>query len=327
MRWVPATWVRGSRWRAGTRSRRWPTASTAPRRESSRWSRRSEHCSPRPRTSCAARSRECAWRSSCTPQTPGQRCARASSATLSSSTTSSTSCCSPAGCRRPRFWRRPDRLTSWPSPPRKERRSAPPLPETRSASTGTGNCSGTWFETCSRTRSVTAPAPRSKQPWPPPGPGCCCGSATADRAFPLASGNESSIRSTAPQRHGRPVMGWGSDLHLVKVIAERHGASAEHRPNAPTGACFEVRFPTAGFASAIVNRAETWPTPGCPRRTPRRVTAAGALPQRKHDRLSAGAVWGKAPPRQLPRPRSTPTPRPGGSRTALRPAPRPTPTR
>ena len=37
--------------------------------------------------------------------------------------------------------------------------------------------------------------------------------------------------------------GVGLGLHLVKVIAERHGASVGYRPNAPNGSCFEVRFP------------------------------------------------------------------------------------
>ena len=39
--------------------------------------------------------------------------------------------------------------------------------------------------------------------------------------------------------------GIGLGLHLVKVIAERHGASAGYRPNEPTGSCFVVRFPSA----------------------------------------------------------------------------------
>ena len=39
--------------------------------------------------------------------------------------------------------------------------------------------------------------------------------------------------------------GVGLGLHLVKVIAERHGASVGCRPNVPAGACFEVRFPPA----------------------------------------------------------------------------------
>ena len=42
-------------------------------------------------------------------------------------------------------------------------------------------------------------------------------------------------------RNARDGVGLG--LHLVRVIAERHRASVEHRPNVPTGACFEVRFP------------------------------------------------------------------------------------
>ena len=37
--------------------------------------------------------------------------------------------------------------------------------------------------------------------------------------------------------------GVGLGLHLVKVIAERHEATVEHRPNEPTGSCFVVRFP------------------------------------------------------------------------------------
>ena len=37
--------------------------------------------------------------------------------------------------------------------------------------------------------------------------------------------------------------GVGLGLHLVKVIAERHGASVEYHPNEPTGSCFMVRFP------------------------------------------------------------------------------------
>ena len=38
-------------------------------------------------------------------------------------------------------------------------------------------------------------------------------------------------------------VGVGLGLHLVRIIAERHEASVSHRPNLPTGACFEVRFP------------------------------------------------------------------------------------
>ena len=41
-------------------------------------------------------------------------------------------------------------------------------------------------------------------------------------------------------------VGVGLGLHLVRIISERHGASVEHRPNLPTGACFEVRFPPPG---------------------------------------------------------------------------------
>ena len=43
--------------------------------------------------------------------------------------------------------------------------------------------------------------------------------------------------------------GVGLGLHLVKVIAERHGASVGYRPNAPNGSCFEVRFPPKAGAS------------------------------------------------------------------------------
>ena len=42
--------------------------------------------------------------------------------------------------------------------------------------------------------------------------------------------------------------GVGLGLHLVKVIAERHGASVGYRPNAPNGSCFEVRFPPGAGA-------------------------------------------------------------------------------
>ena len=41
-------------------------------------------------------------------------------------------------------------------------------------------------------------------------------------------------------------VGVGLGLHLVRIISERHGASVEHCPNLPTGACFEVRFPPPG---------------------------------------------------------------------------------
>ena len=37
--------------------------------------------------------------------------------------------------------------------------------------------------------------------------------------------------------------GVGLGLHLVRVIAERHGARVGYRPNTPGGSCFEVRFP------------------------------------------------------------------------------------
>ena len=37
--------------------------------------------------------------------------------------------------------------------------------------------------------------------------------------------------------------GVGLGLHLVKVIAERHRATVEYRPNEPAGSCFVVRFP------------------------------------------------------------------------------------
>ena len=40
-------------------------------------------------------------------------------------------------------------------------------------------------------------------------------------------------------------MGVGLGLHLVKTIAQLHGATAEFRPNVPTGSCFVVRFPPA----------------------------------------------------------------------------------
>ena len=42
--------------------------------------------------------------------------------------------------------------------------------------------------------------------------------------------------------------GVGLGLHLVKVIAERHGASVGYRPNTPRGSCFEVRFPPGAGA-------------------------------------------------------------------------------
>ena len=37
--------------------------------------------------------------------------------------------------------------------------------------------------------------------------------------------------------------GVGLGLHLVKMIAERHGARVGYRPNTPTGSCFEILFP------------------------------------------------------------------------------------
>ena len=37
--------------------------------------------------------------------------------------------------------------------------------------------------------------------------------------------------------------GVGLGLHLVKVIAQRHEATVEYRPNEPTGSCFLIRFP------------------------------------------------------------------------------------
>ena len=39
--------------------------------------------------------------------------------------------------------------------------------------------------------------------------------------------------------------GVGLGLHLVKTIAERHGATIGYRPNEPAGSCFVVRFPPA----------------------------------------------------------------------------------
>ena len=46
--------------------------------------------------------------------------------------------------------------------------------------------------------------------------------------------------------------GVGLGLHLVKMIAGRHGASVGYRPNEPTGSCFEVRFPPPGAAQHAV---------------------------------------------------------------------------
>ena len=40
--------------------------------------------------------------------------------------------------------------------------------------------------------------------------------------------------------------GVGLGLHLVKTIAERHGATVGYRPNEPAGSCFVVRFPPDG---------------------------------------------------------------------------------
>ena len=39
--------------------------------------------------------------------------------------------------------------------------------------------------------------------------------------------------------------GVGLGLHLVKTIAERHGATVGYRPNEPAGSRFVVRFPPA----------------------------------------------------------------------------------
>ena len=47
-------------------------------------------------------------------------------------------------------------------------------------------------------------------------------------------------RTAAMREKGAGV---GLGLHLVKVIAERHGASVGYRPNEPAGSCFEIRFP------------------------------------------------------------------------------------
>ena len=49
-------------------------------------------------------------------------------------------------------------------------------------------------------------------------------------------------RSAAAREKG---MGVGLGLHLVKTIAQLHGATVEIRPNVPTGSCFVVRFPPA----------------------------------------------------------------------------------
>ena len=43
--------------------------------------------------------------------------------------------------------------------------------------------------------------------------------------------------------------GVGLGLHLVKTIAERHGATVRYRPNEPAGSCFVVRFPPAPNAT------------------------------------------------------------------------------
>ena len=45
--------------------------------------------------------------------------------------------------------------------------------------------------------------------------------------------------------------GVGLGLHLVRVIAERHGANARYRPNEPIGSCFEVRFPRNADSPAL----------------------------------------------------------------------------
>ena len=47
-------------------------------------------------------------------------------------------------------------------------------------------------------------------------------------------------RTAAMREKGAGV---GLGLHLVKEIAERHGASVGYRSNEPAGSCFEIRFP------------------------------------------------------------------------------------
>ena len=45
--------------------------------------------------------------------------------------------------------------------------------------------------------------------------------------------------------------GVGLGLHLVKVIAQRHGGQAGYRPNQPSGSCFEVRLPPGAGAHSF----------------------------------------------------------------------------
>ena len=66
-----------------------------------------------------------------------------------------------------------------------------------------------------------------------------------DRGPGIAEGERERIfdpfyRPAAMREEGSGV---GLGLHLVKVIAERHGASVGYRPNVPAGSCFEIRFP------------------------------------------------------------------------------------
>ena len=65
-------------------------------------------------------------------------------------------------------------------------------------------------------------------------------------------------RPTAMREEGAGV---GLGLHLVKVIAERHGGSAGYRPNEPAGSCFEVRFPPPRH-SGSGTRGPAVPPPG-----------------------------------------------------------------